>query len=268
MVETVDLQQCQPSVEDPRRWDLKVKKEYILDARPSSLPPLPPEPEPEEDNRDRRRGKQKRKRRPRDARMDASEKLCLAIVRGDECPFGEKCKFSHDVKEYLVNRPDDISTVEGGCPLFNLYGKCVFGAMCRLGSCHLNMATGQSLTKEVSFKPKPILNVLTKDVQVSLRKKKYPFVTERNDSKSKRDRQKNSKQETVVNDSAEQTPDPLPLPVKERKLVDFSGKVYVAPLTTVGNLPFRRIMKKFGADITCGGKFVSYNSKSQIETLT
>jgi len=256
------------SAED--KFTLKVKPEFVnkncvADTLPSSNVRKEGTPQEKDErvkdengkNEKRKNRRGRNKKRPRDMKIDEAKKACMLTMRGEVCPFGDSCKYSHDLKEMLANRPPDITQVEKDennirCPRFRNYNFCEFGVMCRVGEGHINMATGTNVSKVVdgnvscTIVPKDyqsyLMNILTKEVQTKLRKRTYPF-------KCKRHNEKKDQKADTETLSSNDTP---ALPAKERKLIDFSNKVYVAPLTTVGNLPFRRIMKGYGADITCG----------------
>lgn len=126
----------------------------------------------------RKRGQNKQ--RPRAARISFSEMLCPHLYSSNlsdshSCPFGERCRYMHDVAGFMASKPPDVDKT---CYLFSMYGKCPYGRACRFGTCHLssdheNIINDKVYNSELSV---ATVNVLSKTLQENLRKRRIEFV--------------------------------------------------------------------------------------------
>ncbi|VDD94508.1 unnamed protein product [Enterobius vermicularis] len=158
-------------------------------------------------------------------------RLCNSVISGRQCKHGEKCKLLHSVEEYLAQKPEDLGK---SCYIFDQRGTCHFSYTCRFANAHTSSDLKQ-VKKEPASGYQPSKNYDTIGVQISLRKHKYDFTRSDEAVKSLSSMTGCMQREKLKLDTR-----------------TLRSKLYLAPLTTVGNLPFRRLCVEFGAEITCG----------------
>ncbi|XP_075725826.1 dihydrouridine synthase 3 isoform X10 [Rhipicephalus microplus] len=207
--------------------------------------------------------------RPHHRPQPQSAKLCFRhLAKEGSCPHGEQCRYSHDFQAFLSSKPADLGDK---CPLVEAHGGCRYGAVCRFAEAHPGGATAAPHSVDGISGTPGECNVLSKELQQALRKRQFDFgsstkileeisggaavngvtngqtLNECIDDVGPEEPKKKTNQE--LSEKAKNA----------RNEVDFRGKLYLAPLTTVGNLPFRRVCKEFGADITCGEMAMAAN---------
>ena len=144
--------------------------------------------------------------------------MCQKFFRNGKCDRKE-CNFSHDVKSYISS----AKYLDEPCQIYKKYGMCPSGFICMWGKDHIDFEKVELKTNEELMKKNPInkeLNIIQGEDIHKLRKGLFEFNM------------------------------PKEFPNPEPKILDFKDKLILPSLCTFANLPFRRIVKKYGCDIT------------------